>query len=103
MKQKEEKWVFLVWECDQWMSNDSMVLVQVTDSYDGAVQEVMDNIDLYESDWCGYDGENEEEKREALREYIEEYLNEHDQTPLLHVNYIIQTVAVNGIWSELTH
>ena len=103
MKQKEEKWVYLVWECDQWMSKDSMVLMQVTDSYDEAVRQIMDNIDLYKSDWCDYDGETEEEKKMALLEYIEEYLNEHEQTPLLHVNYIIQSVAVNGIWEELCY
>ena len=103
MKQKEEKWVYLVWECDQWMSGDSMVLMQVTDSYDEAVRQIMDNIDLYKSDWCDYDGDTEEEKKKALLEYIEEYLNEHDQTPLLHVNYIIQSVAVNGIWEELCY
>ena len=103
MTKKEEKWVYLVWECDQWMSKDSMVLMQVTDSYDEAVRQIMDNIDLYKSDWCDYDGDTEEEKKMALFEYIEEYLNEHDQTPLLHVNYIIQSVAVNGIWEELCY
>ena len=101
MKKKEEKCVYLVWESDQWMSKDSMVLMQVTDSYDEAVRQIMNNIELYKSDWCDYDGDTEEEKKKALLEDIEEYLNEHDQTPLLHVNYIIQTVAVNGIWGEL--
>ena len=45
----------------------------------------------------------EEEKKKALLEDIEEYLNEHDQTPQLHVNYIIQTVALNGIWEDLCY
>lgn len=103
MKQKEEKWVYLVWECDRWMSKDSMVLMQVTDSYDEAVRQIIDNIALYKSDWFDYDGETEEEKKKALFEYIEEYLNEHDQTPLLYVNYIIQTVAINGIWGSLCY
>ena len=75
--------------------------MQVTDSYDDAVRQIMDNIDLYKSDWCDYNGDTEEEKKNELFEYIEEYLNEHYQTPLLHVNYIIQSVAVNGIWGEL--
>lgn len=103
MTKKEEKWVYLVWECDQWMSKDSMVLMQVTDSYDEAVRQIMDNIDLYKSDWCDYDRDTEEEKKMALLEYIEEYLNEHYQTPLLQVNYIIQSVAVNGILEELCY
>ena len=101
MTKKEEKWVYLVWECDQWMSRDSMVLMQVTDSYDEAVRQIMDNIYLYKSDWCDYDGDTEEEKKKALFEYIEEFLNEYDQTPQLHVNYIIQAVELNGIWGEL--
>lgn len=101
MKKKEERCVYLVWESDQWMSKDSMVLMQVTDSYDEAVRQIMNNIELYKSDWCDYEGDTEEEKKKALLEYIEEYLNEHDQTPLLHVNYIIQTVELNGIWGEL--
>ena len=103
MKQKEENYVYLVWECDQWMSKDSMVLMQVTDSYDEAVRQIMDNIVLYKSDWCDYDGDTEEEKKKALFEYIEEYLNEQGQTPQLHVNYIIQTVALNGIWEDLCY
>ena len=103
MKQKEEKWVYLVWESDQWMSKDSMELMQVTDSYDEAVRQIMDNIVLYKSDWCDYDGDTEEEKKKALLEDIEEYLNEQGQTPQLHVNYIIQTVALNGIWEDLCY
>ena len=103
MKQKEEKWVYLVWECDLWMSKDSMVLMQVTDSYDEAIRQIMDNIVLYKSDWCDYDGDTEEEKKKALLEDIEEYLNEQSQTPQLHVNYIIQTVALNGIWEDLCY
>ena len=55
MTKKEEKLVYLVWECDQWMSKDSMVLMQVTDSYDEAVRQIMDNIDLNKSYWCDYD------------------------------------------------
>ena len=81
MKQKEEKWVYLVWECDLWMSKDSMELMQVTDSYDEAVRQIMDNIVLYKSDWCEYDGDTEEEKKKALLEYIEECHKEKSQTP----------------------
>lgn len=103
MKQKEEKWVYLVWVCDQWMSGDSMVLMQVTDTFDTAVKEIMENIILDKTDWEDYDGETNAEKIEALREYVEEYLIEHDQTPSLTTNYVIHCVAVNGIWGELAY
>lgn len=91
----EEKQVYLVYECNEWKNADSMRVVFISDSEELAISTIMKHIKLHKSDWCDYDGDTEEEKKEYLLEDIEESLRLRRQTPELRTNYIIEKATVN--------
>ena len=86
-----EKKIYLTYEGDAWLSNDSLVLMGVYDDFGKAIDAILNEM----AESGSFDEENGNDEA-SVRSMLENYR----QTQGLETNYHIKTAALNT-WGEI--